>query len=68
MRRQMVFARVYPPRPLEAAALEALLVRLASDPTHTEAAFEAHSVPATSGIPAKLVLTSFEPCLATQSP
>ena len=41
----LVFARVYPPRPLEPASLEALLVRLASDPTHTLVAVEARSTP-----------------------
>jgi energy-coupling factor transporter ATP-binding protein EcfA2 len=39
----MEFARIYPPRPLEPAAVEALLVRLASDPTHVLVAFEARS-------------------------
>lgn len=41
----MVFARAYPPRPLEPAALEAVLVRLASDPTHAPVVFEARSHP-----------------------
>ncbi|GAB3990711.1 type IV secretory system conjugative DNA transfer family protein [Nocardioides marmoraquaticus] len=43
---QLVFCRVHPPRPLEPAALEALMVRLASDPTHAPVVFEARSRPA----------------------
>jgi hypothetical protein len=45
----VVFARVYPPRPLEPTVLEAFLVRLASDPTHALVVFEARSLPAASG-------------------
>ena len=41
----LVFARIYPARPLEPAGLEALLVRLASDPTHALVVFEARSTP-----------------------
>lgn len=51
MSSRVEFARVYQPRPLDAAALEALLVRLASDPTHARVVFEARSVPAVSGAP-----------------
>jgi hypothetical protein len=39
------FARLYPPRPLESSAVEALLLRLASDPTHAPVALEARSNP-----------------------
>lgn len=41
----LVFARVYPPRPLDPSGLEGLLLRLASDPTQTPVAFEARSTP-----------------------
>lgn len=51
MSRPIVFAQVFQPRPLEPAALEALLVRLASDPTHARVVFEGRSVPARSGAP-----------------
>jgi hypothetical protein len=40
----LVFVRVYPPRPLEAKAVEALLLRLASDPTSAPVVFEVSSV------------------------
>ncbi|MGK2875484.1 MAG: type IV secretory system conjugative DNA transfer family protein [Nocardioides sp.] len=40
----MVFARVHPPRPLDPSTLEALLVRLASDPTQAPMVFEARSL------------------------
>lgn len=39
----LVFARAYPPRPLEPNLLEAALVRLASDPTQAPVVFEARS-------------------------
>lgn len=41
----LVFARCYPPRPLKPDMLEALLVRLASDPTSAVVVFEARSAP-----------------------
>lgn len=45
----MIFARAYPPRPLEPLALEMMLVRLASDPTHAPVVFEARSLPGQNG-------------------
>ncbi len=39
----LVFARLHPPRPLSAKAVEAFLLRLASDPTHALVVFEARS-------------------------
>lgn len=41
----LVFSRVHPPRPLEPRALEHLLVRLASDPTHALVVFETRASP-----------------------
>jgi energy-coupling factor transporter ATP-binding protein EcfA2 len=49
--KKRIFARIYPPRPLDAATLEALLVRLASDPTHAVVIFEARSTPTENGDP-----------------
>lgn len=45
----VVFARVYPPRPLDPPTLEAALVRLASDPTQAPVVFEARSTPHGAG-------------------
>ncbi|MCX6398319.1 MAG: hypothetical protein NTX33_00105 [Propionibacteriales bacterium] len=45
----MVFARVYPPRPLQPEALEALLLRLASDPTSAAVVLEARAIRTESG-------------------
>ncbi|NHA01346.1 hypothetical protein G5V59_19985 [Nocardioides sp. W3-2-3] len=47
-RHDMAFARVYPPRPLEPQAVEALLLRLASDPTSAPVALEARAQPTTT--------------------
>jgi hypothetical protein len=44
----VVFARAYPPRPLEPAALESFLARLAVDATRARVVFEARSCPSTN--------------------
>ncbi|MFT4165669.1 MAG: type IV secretion system DNA-binding domain-containing protein [Microlunatus sp.] len=57
---RMVFARVYPPRPLDPVALETVLLRLASDPTQTLVALEARST-AEAGVSAVSYWLGAEP-------